>query len=382
MRLANRSGRPALLTALLSIAVALQAQTDLPVYRDAWLNGFQDRLWLSHSLANTSPVHAGAFSISVTPPSHWQGLYVHHAGLDTTPYASLSFWVNGGAQGGQRLQVQGLLGNANPPPDVYYRFNLPPDSWQQVTVPLAVLGVENKTNLTGVWIQLTPNGASNTFYMDDLQFNAKPAALAAGPVPEMPAAEAAARDAEAYWHAVALCIAGALVVMTGLLAWLITMLRRSGLGTSQALVPVSRDSWPQLGVSSDGSLNLPPGAVRRALEALNEPQSKALRDKVVAELAEFAKQSLVQGLYAQRGRLLETEQKAQAELAALEARLTALHLPLQERIQAYESRIGELTRELETRDEEMRHLIHTTLLLVRDRMEKEKAGEPSASRFN
>ena len=372
----------ALVTAVLSVVVILQVRADLPVYRDALLHGFQDRLWVAHSLTNSSPVHAGDYSISVTPTGHWQGLYLHHPGLDTTRYESLNFWIHGGASGGQRLQVQGLLGDANPPPDVYYRFTLLPDAWQQVTVPLAALGVDNKTNLTGVWIQLTPNGASNTFYVDDVRFNAKSAALAANSDADLTRAAGTGRDADLYWTTVALCIAGALIVMTGLLAWLIVMLRRSGLSSSQALVPLPPAALSQIGLTADGELNLPPGAVRRALEGLAEPQAKALRDKVVAEVAEFAKQRLVQGLYAQRNQLLETEQKAQAELAELEARLTALHLPLQERIQAYETRIGELTKELETRDEELRHLIHATLLLVRERMEKEKADEPSPSRFN
>jgi len=40
-----------------------------------------------------------------------------------------------------------------------------------------------------------------------------------------------------------------------------------------------------------------------------------------------AKQSLVQGLYSQRGKLLETQEQARRELAELEARLAALHLP-------------------------------------------------------
>jgi hypothetical protein len=300
MRLATRPGRPAVLAAFFSVALALSAQPDLAVYRDSLVNGFEGRLWLSHTLTNSFPIHAGDYSISVAPTSHFQ---------------------------------------------------------------------------------LTPNGSSNTFYVDDVQFNAKTAVLAAHSGPDPAVGAEPGPGADRYWNTVALCIAGALIVMTALLAWLIVMLRRSGLGTSQALVRVNPVVSAH-GLLADAELNLPPGAVRHALEELTEPQAKALRDRVVAELAEFAKQQLVQGLYSQRNQLLETEQKAQAELAELEARLTALHLPLQERIRAYETRIGELTKQLETRDEEMQHLIHATVLLVRERLEKEKAAEASASRFN
>ena len=354
---------------------------ELEVYGDFLQNGFQNRVWPSLNLANTRPVHAGIFSISVTPTGYWQGVYLHHENLDTTPYASLSFWVNGGTNGGQRIQIQGLLGETNPPPDIYQRVTLETDTWQEVTVPLASLGVEDKTNFTGFWIQLTPNGTSNAFYVDDVHFDEKPAPPVARLEPGIRPPGTPGHEAEAGWDVVAWCIAGALVVMTGLLAWLILMLRRSGLGTSTALVPLPNAALPQSSLPP-GSFPDPTGDVRRALESATDPQGQALRDRIAAELAEFVKQSLVQGLYSQRGRLIETQQKAQAALADLEARLVSLHVPLQERLHAYETRIGELEKALETRDEEMRNLIHATLLLVRERLEEEKARDQDAPRFN
>ena len=114
-----------------------------------------------------------------------------------------------------------------------------------------------------------------------------------------------------------------------------------------------------------------------------DPENQVIRERIAAELAEFAKQSLVQGLYSQRSSLVETQRRAQAELAELEERLASLHLPLQERIRAYETRIHDLEKELETRDEEMRNMIHATLLLIRERLEEERAKDPgTTSRFN
>ena len=97
---------------------------------------------------------------------------------------------------------------------------------------------------------------------------------------------------------------------------------------------------------------------------------------------EFARQSLVQGLYSQRTQLMETQKKAELMLSELEARLASLHLPLEERVRAYETRIAELEQQLETRDDEMRHMIQATLQLVRERLEQEKANSPQADRFN
>jgi hypothetical protein len=373
--------RPIIWAVLLSASVAGAVPRDLPVYGDTLLNGFQDQYWMSHTLTTTFPVHSGTYCISVSPASSWEGLCLRHADFDSTPYASLSFWVNGGSNGGQRLQVQGLLGKANPPSDVYYRFTLLPDTWQKVTVPLASLGVARKSNLSGIWIQLTPGGSTNSFYVDDVQFDADPAAAALPVGANSVAAAEPVPATESLWATVSWCIAGTLVAITVLLAWLILMLRRSGLGRSQALVPMPAQAVSQIGFSSgDGSLVT--GAGRRGPEAVTDSEARMLREKMALELAEFAKQSLVQGLYSQRSKLLETQQKAQADLAELEARLASLHLPFQERIRAYETRIAELEKQLETRDDEIRNMTHATLLLVRERLEKEKAQEPGPVRLN
>jgi tetrahydromethanopterin S-methyltransferase subunit G len=117
-----------------------------------------------------------------------------------------------------------------------------------------------------------------------------------------------------------------------------------------------------------------------AAEVVAAQQAQLLGEKVGPELTEFAKQALVQGLYTQRNSLLETQRRAQAVLQDLEDRLSELHLPLQERIQAYEKRITELEKELENRSGEVRELTRATLLLVRQKLEKER--ERSALRFS
>jgi hypothetical protein len=372
---------PVLFLVFRLIVASAAAQSDLTVYSNSLSNGFEDRWWMSHDVMNTSPVHSGPYSISVSVTNAWQGLYLHRGDLDTTPFVSLSFWINGGTNGGQRLQVQAMLGNSNPPPDVYYRFATLTDAWQQITIPLAALGVNDKTNLTGFWIQLTPAGSTNAFYVDDIQFNAKPVVLAPAANTNLMVA-AAPQQTGVYWNFAAWCVAGALVLITALLSWLIVMLRRSGLGTSRALLPSAAPDPPLLALSTDTVTDMIAEARPRPSETPVDPQSQALREKIASELAEFARQSLVQGIYAQRAKLAGAQQKAQAELAELEARLASLHLPLQQRIRVYEARISELEKKLETRDEEMRNMILATLELIRERLEREKAGEPGPSRFN
>lgn len=160
-------------------------------------------------------------------------------------------------------------------------------------------------------------------------------------------------------------IVGALAVIIMLLGGLLLMLRSSHLThrPPAALLPGTAASLSGSDIATAGP-------------------NKTVRDQAVAEITEFAKQSLVQGLYSQRMALLETQKKAQQEIIELEARLGVLQLPLQDRIRAYEKRIIELESELGSRGEEMRELTQITIRLVREKLEEEKQRERLGNRFN
>lgn len=156
----------------------------------------------------------------------------------------------------------------------------------------------------------------------------------------------------------------------GLLIWGILLVKR--LARNAMLAQESKElSTRMLG---DATAMSPEAWRQRALiaEALAAKQTQILDEKVGPELREFAKEALVQGLYHQRNALMETQRRAQDALAELENRLLDLHLPVHERILAYEKRIAELEKELETRGEEMRELTKATLLLVRQKLEQER----------
>jgi len=160
-------------------------------------------------------------------------------------------------------------------------------------------------------------------------------------------------------------IAGALFALVGLLGWLVMMLRRSGVGSAQLLSATKTRALTAGDVAPAGTAN---------------STQQEIRERALAELTDFAKQSLVQGLYSQRAALLEIHKKAQQELAELETRVVALHLP--DRIQAYEKRIAELESQLETRGDELRELTHATLQVLRQKLEEEKQKQEKPSRFN
>jgi alpha-N-arabinofuranosidase len=156
----------------LAAPVACAAQ-NMIVYDDSLENGWLNYGWATLNYANTSPVHSGSDSISVTIASAYAGIQLYHTDLSSSAYASISFWLNGGSSGGQQLQIYGLedLGGTNNfGMSTRYQLNTPTaNTWQQYTVPLSALGVANVANFTGFVIQDSAGSAESTFYLDDIQ---------------------------------------------------------------------------------------------------------------------------------------------------------------------------------------------------------------------
>jgi len=158
----------------LGIALSAVAQAPLAIYTDNLVNGFQDWSWATRNMANTSPVHSGNNSISVTSAA-WTALSFQHSDFSTAVYASFSFWANGGGSGGQRLQVNVQYGLSGSGTTYTLPTALTAGTWQQFTIPLSTLGVANRMNVNRINITLTGSGTTGTFYVDDIQFNAAPA---------------------------------------------------------------------------------------------------------------------------------------------------------------------------------------------------------------
>jgi hypothetical protein len=151
--------------------IVLAAPASLAIYTNsgALLNGFEDYSWNGTTVNyyNTSPVYSGSYSISVTAPQ-WTALSLYYDNLNTAPYTSLSFWINGGAAGAQGLQVMGVTNQA------YQSIsNLPAlaaNTWSQFNIPLSALGVANITNCQGFWFWPSLAGTT-TFYLASVQLN-------------------------------------------------------------------------------------------------------------------------------------------------------------------------------------------------------------------
>ncbi|HEY4414311.1 MAG TPA: alpha-L-arabinofuranosidase [Verrucomicrobiae bacterium] len=173
----TRLGAVVLITIGLATATQIvSAQSNLSIYTDHLVNGFQDWSWAAHNFANPSPVHSGNNSISVsdvawTAVSFEQaGFNNYQGGFDVSGYTNFSFWANGGSGGGQRLQVYVQYGlNGSSSSATYSLSALPVNAWQQYVIPFSALGIAGATNVNRFNIQLTGNGTTNLFYLDDIQ---------------------------------------------------------------------------------------------------------------------------------------------------------------------------------------------------------------------
>jgi len=114
---------------------------------------------------------------------------------------------------------------------------------------------------------------------------------------------------------------------------------------------------------------------QRALEAERrvERANEVLRAGVMNQVGTVLKEELISGLLTQRKELIDAQRAAATEMEALEKRLDEIHAPLQERLQAYETRIAELEKALAAKDEQNRELIKAKIALVRKQLENERA---------
>jgi alpha-N-arabinofuranosidase len=183
---AQRIRKTLVLRALVSILVALTLMGSWPthgsmaasgtvksreIYGDALVNGWQEYGWATINYANSHPVHTDTRSISVRATA-WQALFIHHAAFSVGLAGTLSFWINGGASGGQHLQVLGLLATKALQP--VRIAALPKNGWRHITLSLASLGVADNPKFDGFWIQDATGTTQPVFYVDDISLITTP----------------------------------------------------------------------------------------------------------------------------------------------------------------------------------------------------------------
>src|SRR5690348_8006552 len=149
----------------LMAAQAVSAQTNFSIYSDQLNNGFDNWSWgANNNFANASPVHSGSDSISFASQT-WEAISFHHPDFDPSPYTNLTFWANGGAVGGQIVQIFVQYNNVTASGPSYTLPRFPTNSWRQFIVPFSALGMTGISNVDRITFQLTSSGNSAPFYL-------------------------------------------------------------------------------------------------------------------------------------------------------------------------------------------------------------------------
>jgi hypothetical protein len=152
----------------LGLMLTLAARADQAICTDGLQNSWENWSWdTTADFNSTAQIHSGASSAAATITAAWGAFYFYHPDFSSAAYTNVSFWIHGGASGGQKLQLQGILSKTNVGP-AYAIPTLPANTWQQITVSLGTLGVAGKPDLDGFWLQDRNGSAEATFYLDDM----------------------------------------------------------------------------------------------------------------------------------------------------------------------------------------------------------------------
>ncbi|HLO98635.1 MAG TPA: hypothetical protein VK171_08580, partial [Fimbriimonas sp.] len=146
--------------------------TTLEAFGDTLVNGWQNWSWATVDLNNTNPVRTGSRSVRVTENAAYDGFYLHHDAIDASRYKTVSFYLHGGATGGQQLQVRATNSGLS---NIAYNIpTLAANSWTKVDVPLSLLGVWGRGDFDGFYIQGRVNAPQATYYIDDVSVSVDP----------------------------------------------------------------------------------------------------------------------------------------------------------------------------------------------------------------
>ncbi len=156
---------------LLMSTLAACASDDMLIYSDRFNNGWGDNWsWMPRYPTN-NPVYSGSNSMALVSSGQWQAWWLKSGtSMDTRIYTNVSFWLNGGATGGQSIVVSGET-NGTGLPGIW--VIAPTNAWKQIKLSLASLGINNMSNLTG--FQIGNGTSTQPFFIDDLRLVAAPA---------------------------------------------------------------------------------------------------------------------------------------------------------------------------------------------------------------
>lgn len=131
-------------------------------YDDELKNGWQNWSWAKTELS----VPAGGAKPIKVEGDPWSALALGHDPFSTAPYTKLTFFINGGIEGGQNLAIKALVDGKAAESNCL--ITLKAKSWQPASIALKDFAADNKT-INGIWFQAQAN-AYPAYYITKIQF--------------------------------------------------------------------------------------------------------------------------------------------------------------------------------------------------------------------
>jgi hypothetical protein len=149
------------LNCFIPIVSAQEAQSFV-VYDDELKNDWQNWSWaevsLDYPVGNAKPI-----KVSGGP---WSALALHHEPFSVETYSKLSFFINGGLEGGQTLAVKLIVDGK--PLESAYLVQPKMKTWAIAEISLKELGADDR-KVDGIWIQ-AQGEKINAYYITRIQF--------------------------------------------------------------------------------------------------------------------------------------------------------------------------------------------------------------------
>ena len=139
------------------------------VLKSGWAQSNRNTMGTLRSTGTTRNGSLRSYSIVFNAADAYAGLWYQNNAFDTQRYASVTFWIHGGVTGGQDLEVQAVRAGGSA--KSVRLATLKAAQWQQITIPLADLGVAAVNDLAHLRFVNRGVAAAEVFYIEDLAFD-------------------------------------------------------------------------------------------------------------------------------------------------------------------------------------------------------------------
>ncbi|HOV27145.1 MAG TPA: glycosyl hydrolase [Pseudobacteroides sp.] len=141
-------------------------KTDINVYKDSLLTGWQDWSWNSERDFKNTEIAKEGNSIAVTFKDGWAALSLYSpTKIETEGYESINFWVNGG-DSDKKLGLYCTIDAAEDISTETVEFTAKAGEWTEVKIKLSELG--SPETIQRINIQERSGTAQTTIYLDDI----------------------------------------------------------------------------------------------------------------------------------------------------------------------------------------------------------------------